>query len=215
MIANPLFFGSGINSLICCRSAFKCSFKLPFCGAPPFRWIVNLFDVSFNNAGNLPGSYKIEIAFPLCSCQLMKRMKQNYESKMKKKSESDRNKRGFIPKCVIFILYDAILFSYIDWRQFESMMTRKRRNIPIHVEWSESVFWNRNWWVFYLLVEWDLFLAILYVALSESLQIWLYNYQDFFSIFTFEHHANFGQYSAKNSKNIWEILQNIIIEKYI
>lgn len=135
--------------------------------------------------------------------------------KWKKKSESDRNKRGFIPKCVIFILYDAILFSYIDWRQFESMMTRKRRNIPIHVEWSESVFWNRNWWVFYLLVEWDLFLAILYVALSESLQIWLYHYQDFFSIFTFEHHANFGQYSAKNSRNIWEILQNIIIKKYI
>lgn len=190
MIANPLFFGSGINSLICCRSAFKCSFKLPFCGAPPFRWIVNLFDVSFNNAGNLPGSYKIEIAFPLCSCQLMKRMKQNYESKMKKNRKvieisvvSYRNASSSF--CTMPYFSVTLIGGNLNrwWHVNDGIFQYTLNGLKVCFEIETG-----GYFIYLLNETCHLICGFVWIITNMTLQL-----SRFFSIFTFEHHANSGQ----------------------
>lgn len=44
----------------------------------------------------------------------------------------------FLPKCVVFILHDAVLFSNINRWQFK-LLAHKRWNIPIQCEWPANV----------------------------------------------------------------------------
>lgn len=45
---------------------------------------------------------------------------------------------SFLPECVVFILHDAVLFSYINRWQFK-LLAHERWNIPIQCEWPANV----------------------------------------------------------------------------
>lgn len=61
MTIKPLFSTSGTISFIDCLNWSRCIVRFPSCGTPPFL----LWSLFASNAGNIPGSYIIEILLPL------------------------------------------------------------------------------------------------------------------------------------------------------